>query len=331
MLANPTTAPSVRLATPGDAPLYAESASVVVTGWGQTAVDGPASTVLEQGVQALKPNSACAATRRFVPAAQLCASAPGFRPAICHGDSGGPLLASGPQGWVEIGVSSYSVGGACGSDPDYYARVAPFEQWIASQVAGTPAVPALSPPLAGPGLVAMRPVNDGAFVSFTLAAPDPATLLETYTIVLRNSAGRVVDQTSLETTTHTWFFTELAPGTYEATVTADYSTGKSAGTVSAPVTIPPPANVKRPAVDGRAVPGSRLGCRRGIWSWPGISSFGVVWLRNGLPATQSAPTPASYVVRRSDLGNSIACRVTLTTSRGSKAIALSLPLRVRPG
>jgi hypothetical protein len=329
ILATPTTATPVQLATPADGALYAEATPVVVAGWGQTALDGPSSTVLEQGSQALEPNYACAAIGRFVPAVQLCAAAPQFRPAICRGDSGGPLLVSTTRGWVEVGVSSYSLGGACGTDPDYYARVAPLQPWIASQVAGTTAPPLLPPPLAGPASVALRRVGDGAIVSFGVAMPDPATQLETYTIVLRNTAGRTAGKISLQTA-KSWSFTELAPGTYRATVTADYTAGKSTGTVSAPVTIAAPANVQRPAVSGRTVPGSHLSCSRGTWSWPGLSTFSLVWLRNGAPVGLAVPPSTSYLVRSSDTGKTIACRVTLTTSPGAKVAASSPPVAVRP-
>jgi trypsin len=330
LLATPTTATPVQLATTADSALYAPSTPVVVTGWGQTAVDAPPSSVLERGTQTLAANFSCAANRRFIPAVQLCTSAPGFRPAVCHGDSGGPLLASGAQGLVEIGVASYSSGATCGTDPDYFARVAPLQGWIASQVTGTPPPPAYDPPLVGPPSVDVRLVKDSTVVRFPAASSDPATLLEGYTIVLRNASGRTIEKESLDTGTFGWSFTELKPGTYKATVTADYTAGSSSEAVSTPVTLAMPANTKPPSIGGRAVPGGRLTCRRGLWKWPGSSTFVERWLRNGVYAGPPSQPATGYAVLPTDAGKRISCRVTLTTPTGAKATAVSRPVEVRP-
>ena len=281
ILSTPTTAPPVQLATTADAALYAPSTPVVIAGWGQTSVDGPPSPVLQRGAQSLEPNDACAANRRFVPAAQVCTTAPGFRPAVCHGDSGGPLLASNAQGFVEIGVASYSSGPTCGTDPDYFARVSTLQPWIASEVAGSPPQAPYVPPLVPPASVTVRLVRDGAVISFAPSSPDPATLLEGYTIALRTEAGRTVASQSVDSGTLSDSFTALAPGSYRATVTADYSAGSSVATTSAPVTLAMPVNLKPPTIVGDAVPGGLLSCGRGLWRWPGTAILTARWLRDG--------------------------------------------------
>jgi hypothetical protein len=251
---------------------------------------------------------------------------------VCHGDSGGPLLVSSAQGYFEIGVASYSSGPTCGTAEDYFARVSTLQPWIASQVEGSPPPAPYVPPLVPPTSVAVRLVRDGAVISFAPSSPDPATLLEGYTIALHTEDGRTVASQSVDSGTLSDSFTDLAPGSYQATVTADYSSGSSVATTSAPVTLAMPVNLKPPTIVGDAVPGGLLSCGRGRWRWPGTAMLTARWLRAGRYVTppRRLPTSNRYVVHAADAGKRLTCRVTLTTATGATATAASRPVVVRP-
>lgn len=48
----------------------------------------------------------------------------------CQGDSGGPILRKTPQGWMQVGVTSWGEGCARPDAPGIYARVAVAQEWI---------------------------------------------------------------------------------------------------------------------------------------------------------------------------------------------------------
>ena len=53
----------------------------------------------------------------------------------CHGDSGGPVVASAPDGSVQvIGVTSFGGRSVCMASPDYMARTATYSAWILLQL-----------------------------------------------------------------------------------------------------------------------------------------------------------------------------------------------------
>jgi hypothetical protein len=172
----------------------------------------------------------------FVAAVDLCAESPDFHTATCNGDSGGPMLASTPSGMVEVGVISRSQGTDCGTGLDFYARVSTLQPWIASVAAGAAPAQIASPPLKPPAAVDIRRTKRGLLVTFSDVAADPATLLESFSVYLKDKSGRIVRRDD-QTYSHSVTFTLPRPGTYRATVTADYTTGKSTGTVSPPFRI----------------------------------------------------------------------------------------------
>jgi secreted trypsin-like serine protease len=233
-LSAPTTAPSVQLATLGDTALYTEGVPVVIAGWGVTTPNGPTSARLEQGSEAFNATWDCAdVLKGYVAALDLCASAPTYRSATCNGDSGGPLLASGPSGWVEIGVISRTQATGCGTGLDFYARVSTLQPWIASVEAGTTPAAAASPPLNAPAAVAIRRTRQGLLVTYSEVVADPATLLSSFSVYVKDASGRIV-RSVRQTYSHRVSFTPPRPGTYRAAVTANYTTGMSTGMVSAP-------------------------------------------------------------------------------------------------
>jgi hypothetical protein len=146
-------------------------------------------------------------------------------------------------------------------------------------------------------------------------------------VVILLAHGIAVSTQTLVPTATTAVFPSLQPGTYTVSVMAAYSEGSSVPVLSAPVTLAPPRNRKRPSVAGPRVVGYRVACGYGAWAWPGAASFRVAWLRNGRPLT--GKTGLTYRVQAADVGKRLACRVTLRASTGPTATAVSTA--VTPG
>ena len=324
-LTTPTASPPVRLATAADAPLYAAGLSALIAGWGRTdPVVQDISTTLQQGTVAVLSNAACRqADPMFVPSTNLCTAGASFHPAVCNGDSGGPLLAGAPGSYVQIGITSYGAAVTCATTPDYYTRVSTVQSWIASVIAGAPAPPRFQPVFVAPAAPVVALSSDGVVASFTAPAADPASLLTAYTVTLLGAAGATLSSQVLVPGITSATFASLQPGSYSASVTATYSDGTSPAAVSPPVTLAPPVNVARPKARGSGVVGSTLQCTKGSWSWPGASTLSISWLRSGRAIPFSG---ASYLVVAGDAGKRISCAVTLTASTGPTARAASEPV-----
>jgi secreted trypsin-like serine protease len=70
----------------------------------------------------------------------VCAGTPSGEVSSCHGDSGGPLIVSGKDGPVQVGIVSWGAGPMnaemfCGHENAYavFSRVASFRDWIKSK------------------------------------------------------------------------------------------------------------------------------------------------------------------------------------------------------
>lgn len=74
-----------------------------------------------------------------------------------------------------------------------------------------------------------------------------------------------------------------------------------------------PASIGAPQLSGTPSPGDTLFCSTGDWS-NSPTSYSYKWLRNGIPI---GLTTSTYLVQSTDLGASIACRVTAFNSYGS--------------
>jgi secreted trypsin-like serine protease len=110
VLATPTDAPGVRLATPAQAPAPGSRVRAEIVGWGASArgLARPASRVAAP--TRIEEPARCAGSGRDAvldPARQLCtADPPRFRTGVCSGDSGGPLVVGAGSGVVEVGIAS---------------------------------------------------------------------------------------------------------------------------------------------------------------------------------------------------------------------------------
>lgn len=150
VLATPTPAPPIPLATAADAALYAGGAPVLLTGWGLTspnARSGPDSLQSTPST-VLAPTACQSRTRRYYAAyssaGQLCTlDLPDRRSGVCFGDSGGPVIAQRPDGSpVELGIASTG-GPRCDTKlPNIFTRADLVStwasEWIAAVEAGAP-------------------------------------------------------------------------------------------------------------------------------------------------------------------------------------------------
>ncbi|MFA4927481.1 MAG: Ig-like domain-containing protein [Patulibacter sp.] len=90
----------------------------------------------------------------------------------------------------------------------------------------------------------------------------------------------------------------------------------------APPTLPlqPPTTVAAPSLSGVAVVGGRVACSTGTWTRD-PSSYGFAWLRDGVVVPGAIGS--SYVLKTTDVGATIACRVTARNADGVSAPATS--------
>ena len=146
MLATPTSAPAIRLATSADANLLAQGTQVAVAGWGDTSsTQTTPPTALHWGASVVQGQTFCANEEYidgvpFDPTDAICAlDAPSLAVATCHGDSGGPLVAGDSAGDpVEIGVTSRG-DPLCNPDfPSVFTRVDAISAWAQSVIAANP-------------------------------------------------------------------------------------------------------------------------------------------------------------------------------------------------
>jgi secreted trypsin-like serine protease len=322
VLAQPTSAPSIPLATTASAALYTPGTVVSYAGWGETVADteSSAAVALQTGSVSILPNATCQTAVEYHPSVTLCVGGPGYRPATCHGDSGGPLIANTAAGAVQIGIVSYSAT-TCGIAPDYFTRVLAVQSWIASAIAGTAAPPVYAPPFNAPAAPTAVLAGDAISASFAAPAADPATLPTAFAVTLVAANGTAVATQTLAATATTASFPSLQPGTYTVSVVAAYSEGSSVAAVSAPVTLKGPSPKTKPRLIGAQVVGYKLGCKNGTWNWPGAASFTVGWLRNGKAI--AGQKSLVYAVRTADVGKRLICKITLHATTGATASAES--------
>ena len=143
VLATPTSAPAIELASPTENSLTQAGTPAQLAGWGYTYVGEPTPpTVLYQGSTVVQSAVHCAEQETldgvlYDPAENLCAAdTPSFAVSACHGDSGGPLVATAAGGEeIEIGITSH---GDPNCNPDYpsvFTRADAVSGWVASVIA----------------------------------------------------------------------------------------------------------------------------------------------------------------------------------------------------
>lgn len=143
VLASPVAAPSIPLATPADAGLFAGGTPVAVAGWGLTSViPRRLPSVLRQGESVVRSVGSCRrilrqALPKYDPTSQICIKSRG-KPgsSLCSGDSGGPAIATRADGTVvQIGIASMA-SFTCGPPlPQVLARADRVSPWVAAWIA----------------------------------------------------------------------------------------------------------------------------------------------------------------------------------------------------
>ncbi len=142
ILTEPVDAPPIALATAADSALYEPGNQLTVAGWGiDNRNTGHAPNQLQSAQVPIEEGSRCKeGTKRyypfFDPSRQVCAlDAPTFHITTCHGDSGGPAIATRTDGTpVEVGVTSLGDGSCNPSSPAVFTRVDQISSWVQSWI-----------------------------------------------------------------------------------------------------------------------------------------------------------------------------------------------------
>jgi secreted trypsin-like serine protease len=142
ILAAPVAAPPLAMATGADVALYDPGDELTIAGWGIDNRDtGHAPNQLQAATVPVEEAGRCKrGVRRFYPffdpTHQVCTlDVPGLHVTACHGDSGGPAIATRSDGTpVEIGVTSLGDGSCNPSSPAVLTRVDQISTWAQSWI-----------------------------------------------------------------------------------------------------------------------------------------------------------------------------------------------------
>lgn len=147
-LSAPVSSPAVTLATSPPAP----GTTGLVAGWGKTSAEQESvSAQLAFGSTVVQTSGYCEAQfgLSFHPTGEFCSlDYPSFHFGTCNGDSGGPLLAPSPTGYVEIGITSHGPDGCPTDRPRVDTRADFVAGWVDTKIAELappPALPAAPP------------------------------------------------------------------------------------------------------------------------------------------------------------------------------------------
>lgn len=136
------TVQTIGLTGSDDETLFEQGDTATITGWGATSDGGAGSNALLEVAVPIVSNNTCNAPASYggaVTANMLCAGLAAGGKDSCQGDSGGPLIVpNGSGGWLQAGVVSWGDGCAQPNLYGVYARVAPFKNWITSQIGPPP-------------------------------------------------------------------------------------------------------------------------------------------------------------------------------------------------
>ena len=144
ILAQPTTAPPVRLAFAKE---WSVGMPVEFAGWGETHTP-TTDDALRVGQTSIR--EAFADCGNYLSASLICTrDVPQFRDSPCYGDSGGPLLMTAPGTAgepLEIGISAALASGECSPEAAaYFTRVDTVASWVAAMIAANPPAPVTPP------------------------------------------------------------------------------------------------------------------------------------------------------------------------------------------
>jgi secreted trypsin-like serine protease len=150
LLATPTNAPAVVLASPADARFIHAGTPATIAGWGKTRYSQHTTTrrLMQAPTGVQSPKWCAAHSRLFDPASELCAvDPPRYLTGGCEGDSGGPLLAVDPASGetVEIGVTIRAEYTCSTRFPTVFDRVSALYGWVRGWILKLQTPPASAP------------------------------------------------------------------------------------------------------------------------------------------------------------------------------------------
>jgi hypothetical protein len=172
VLASPTGAQPIQLATPADDAYIASGTGISIAGWGATSGGGGLNDSLEMGTIGIQNNGDCAAedgadSLLFDPSSEFCAIDPtNHAIGTCHGDSGGPAIVTLPPeaatatsandaagNVLEVGIASRADANCATTVPDIFTRVDLVSGWASAEISAVapPPSPTTSAPNSAPG------------------------------------------------------------------------------------------------------------------------------------------------------------------------------------
>ncbi|MGA3360405.1 MAG: trypsin-like serine protease [Solirubrobacteraceae bacterium] len=181
VLATPSSAPAIPLATAADANFIAEGNALTITGWGATSAGGGLMTALQTGIIGTQSPGYCesqdgADSLAFDPTAEFCAIDPtNYAIGTCHGDSGGPAtVAPTPGSVLEVGIASRADAYCKTTVPDIFTRVDLVSGWVENEIAAVAPPPQPSSPTS-----TTTPTSPSAAAATTPPAPAAGKYLGT--------------------------------------------------------------------------------------------------------------------------------------------------------
>lgn len=157
VLSAPTTAPPIALATAKFAKRLEMGVPARIVGWGKTTYNQTALTEqLQSAATVVQGRKWCRHNAPpFYARSEVCTiSPPSYATGVCEGDSGGPLIASGPSGEpLEVGIADHVYGKCSTRHPSVFASVGSLSSWIQTWIAAykrAPTPPAPEPPVSLP-------------------------------------------------------------------------------------------------------------------------------------------------------------------------------------
>ncbi len=138
VLSTPTTAPAIRLASTANAPTLRTGTHALIVGWGETYYGQLELTESLNWARTVLEGNRC----EGLPGRICAIDFPKFESGVCHGDSGGPLLAAGPrgQGLIEIGIAQAVFGNCLTTRPGIFTRADLVSAWVGHWIS-TPLAP----------------------------------------------------------------------------------------------------------------------------------------------------------------------------------------------
>ncbi len=152
ILAKPTTAPAIRLATSAQQAGASAGSTATIAGWGNTYYGQRLPTeALRWAATVVQAPRWCARNAPpFYARSEICTiDPPSYATGACNGDSGGPLLASPDTAGepVQIGIAVHVYDRCSTHHPSVFTRVDSIAAWLRSWMAAyTPSAPTPAPP-----------------------------------------------------------------------------------------------------------------------------------------------------------------------------------------